>query len=276
MSIDLLKKEVINDLQKSGFPTEVEISNIIDKNGWMISVSLFEDTEESISREIDIHAMNIDYSFFKKVPKKVVEGNENKLISHLIIEVKKSEKGWVFFNNGQISWPWISPQNYKSLREDFHYLMIEDLKKLGLKKHRFENGKLHKSYHVSFSKPSQPSVIYESLIKTSKATKYFKRIFGTGKYVLHNFIPMIVLDGNLWSASLNKNGKVHLDQVDSLLVVHSELTTFRNRKLKLEEKEICEVVTKQEFNKYLKNIMSDNKEIYKAWTTFINQKQIKK
>lgn len=274
MNIDLLKKEIINDLEKSGFPIEVAILNCVEKNNWMNKGSLFEDPEEGISREIDIHALYIDFSFFTKIPKKVIEGNENKLISHLVIEVKKSEKGWVFFNNGQISWPWISPQNYKSLREDFHYLMIEDLKKLGLKKHRFENNKLHKSFHVSFSKPSQPSVIYEALIKTSKAIKYFKKIYGTGKYVLHNFIPLIVLEGNLWSASLDKNSKVNLEKVDSLLVVHSALTT--HKKLKLEEEEMCEVVTKQGFKKYLKKIMEDNKEIYKAWTTFINQKKIKK
>jgi hypothetical protein len=84
--------------------------------------ALFEDTETEKDREIDIHALYVDYSFAHILkPKKA--GNENKLISHLVIEVKKTNKPWVFFKNGATRWPEIPTQNFKSSRPEFNNLL---------------------------------------------------------------------------------------------------------------------------------------------------------
>lgn len=270
MAKDEGKKEIIEDLNKSGFPTEVKVQQVLEKDGWMIKSSLFEDSDASVHREIDIHALKIDFRYMKKAPKKTKAGDENKFISHLLIEIKKSDKPWIFFNNGFTNWPWVAPENYKSENTDFHYLMIDDLKELGLKTHRYENSTFHKSYHVAFSKPSQPSPIYESLVKTSKSIRYFKKQYGTGKYVIHNFIPLVIFEGKLWSAYLNKDQDIDMKQVNHLFVTHNELIYDEKHKRKYDEEEFCEIVTKEGLSDYLKLVKRDNAELYKAWTSFIN------
>lgn len=269
MTSNNLSRQIIDDLEKVGFPAEVAISLELEKNKWMVyNGALFEDISEGKSREIDIHAVDVDFSFADKIKRKQKRGNENKLISHLIIEVKKSDKPWIFFDNGRPSWPQIPPQNLKSSKNDFPEL-FEHLIDLGLKGHRYIRAKLHRSYHASFTKPSDPSMIYEGLIKTSKALQYFKEHYGTGGYSLHLLTPVIVLDGTLWSASLNKNGKVKLKNVDHLFVLFGQLTKDETDKISYEEDQICDVVTRKSFMNYLNIVRKDNKEVYRAWTNWI-------
>jgi len=270
MKTDLSKK-IVEDLEKVGFPAEVLISTDLDKASWMVyNGALFEDKEEGKSREIDVHAVYVDFSFIKKVPAKTKAGGENKLISHLVVEVKKTTKPWIFFDNGRMNWPQVQPENFKSEHEEFHDLLFDDLKAYGMKTHRYKDAILHKSYHVSFSNPSEQSVIYEALIKTSKALDYFKEHYGMGQYVIHLFTPIIVIDGSLWTATLNKDKKVKVKEVNSLFVVFSHLTKDNRLNMAFEEEQICEVVTLKSFKKHLTIIEKDNKEIYKAWTRFIN------
>lgn len=277
MSNSSLKKKIIDDLKKTGFPTEVKISILLDKAGWTTQDTLFEDPDEGKSREIDINAVNVDYSHADVVKIKVKEGDENKLISHLIIEIKKSDnQHWVFFDNGGVNWPWITPRNFKSAREDFHHNLIDDFKRLGLKTHRYEKAILHKSHHVYSSSPSQPSKIYEALTKTSKALRYFIDRYGVGGCSLHIFIPMIIFDGNLWSASLSKKNEIKLKKVESLLVVYSELMEYKKLRKKFEERQIIDIVTAKGFEKRFKIIQRDNKEIYKSWTAYLRKQEAKK
>lgn len=270
MSGDIAKK-IIVDLDKFGFPAEVAISSDLESADWIVyNGPLFEDCNESKAREIDIHAVNVDFSLADRIKKKIKPGDENKLISHLTIEVKKSTKPWIFFDNGRPDWQAIPEQNFKSAIKDIPSL-FDDLIDLGLKKHRYIKVKFHKSYHVAFTNPSDPSAIYEALVKTTKALNYFKGHYGIGGYALHLFTPVVVLDGTLWSASLDNDGKVALKKVDQLFVLFGQLTNDRNSKKKYEEVQICDIVTRDSFSKYLKIIGDNNKEIYSAWTNFVKE-----
>ena len=265
--ISSLPTKIVEDLYKVGFPSEVAAASSLEREKWMVyNGVLFLDPETKKPREIDIHAVKVDWSLADQAPEKK-SGNENKLISHLVIEVKKSSRPWVFFDNGSVAWPQIPPQNFKSEIEGFDELTFDDLKGLGMKTHRHIDSKLHKSFHVSFSDPSQPSAIYESLIKTTIALNYFKNRYGVGGYALHLFIPIVIFDGTLWSASLDIKKGVTLKKVDSLLTVFSRLVEDNNGG-SYEEEQICEVVTLDSFTKYLGIIDHDNTEVYKAWTNF--------
>lgn len=267
--INDISKKIIEDLEKIGFPAEVVVSSDLENKKWMVyNGALFEDNNEGKTREIDVRAVDVDFSLANKIKKKIRRGNENKLISHLIIEVKKSDKPWIFFDNGRPNWPGIPNQNFKSEKEDFPNT-FDELKSLGLKKHRYIKAKLHKSYHVAFTKPSEPSTIYEALVKTTKALNYFKNHYGIGGYSLHLFTPVVVFDGTLWSATLNKGNKVALKNVDHLFVLFGQLAEDKNEKIKYEEDQICDLVTLDAFTSYLKTVKHDNKEIYKAWTNWI-------
>lgn len=148
------------------------------------------------------------------------------------------------------------------------HLLFDGFKKFGLTSHRYTKQEFHKSYHISFSNPFATSSIYEALIKTSKALDHFKSHYGAGEFSIHLFTPIIVLDGNLWSATLDKLGKVKLKEVDSLSVVFPKLTKDKKSGMCFEEEQICDVVTRKSFDRYLGIIRKDNTEIYRAWTNF--------
>lgn len=109
-------------------------------------------------------------------------------------------------------------------------------------------------------------MIYEALVKVTKALTYFRERYGVGGYALHLFTPIIVLDGNLWSASLSRKSKVQLKNVDHLFVLFGQLNKDENDKFMNEEDQICDIVTRNSFVDYLRTIKKDNKEIYKFWT----------
>ena len=267
-----LQKKIIDDLQKTGFPLEVLIATELENNKWIVyNSSLYRDDETPKSRELDIHAVNVDFSFANRIHRKMREGNENKLISHLIIQCKKTDKPWVFFNNGSISWPQIPMVNFKCQKEEFHGMLFDDLKKFGFKKHRYQNAKLHKSYHESFNDSKNSSRIYESLITVNKALRYFKKTYGIGGYSLHLFVPIVVIEGTLWSASVKKNNNLSLKSVDRIFVVFNQLSLPDKKNTSYEEEQIVEVITRKSFSKYLTEITKDNKELYMTWTNFINR-----
>ena len=184
-----------------------------------------------------------------------------------------------------MSWPRIPSQNFKSEEEEFHEMLlydvknsgIENLKSLGLRKHRYIQALFHQSYHEAFSDPKTQSKIYESFITVTKALDYFKNHYGTARYGIHLFIPIVVLDGTLWSASIkNKKGniphsdKLSLKNVDGLLVKFNRLTPFSGEPLFFEEEQIIEVITRKAFRKKMAELERDDKELYRCWTNFIN------
>lgn len=235
---------------------------------------LYLDQETDKPRELDVHAVNVDFSLSQRSPKKVNASNENKLISHLVIQCKKSEKPWVFFDNGDTRWLQIPPSHFKCNDDDFIGFEFSDLVSYGLNKNRLINALLHKSFYESFSDPKYSSKIFESLVTSIKAMNYFKNIYGTGEFVIHIFIPLIVVDGTLWSAKLvnNKNNtpQVTLKKVKSLFVVFNQLEKIGESNLPLEEEYVIEIVTRDSFQKYLSTIERDNSELYRCWTNFIN------
>lgn len=299
---NILKRQIIEDLEKTGFPLEVLTSSELDKRGWMVYPScLYKDPETSISRELDVHAVNVDTSYAYKIPVKVkpIPENRNKFISHLVIQCKKTKKPWVFFDNGKTNWPRIPSQNFKSEKKDFHSMMLQDINKkiagkgiafrfrggnlesFGLKKHRYIQVDFHKSYHEVFTTPSAESKIYESFITATKALEYFKNHYGTSRYAIHLFIPIVVLDGTLWSASIKnkkgdalRDGKLSLKKVDGLFVVFERLIPSGEKQLFLEEEQIIEIITRKALKKKLDAIERDNKELYKCWTKFINSQKL--
>lgn len=273
-----LKQQIIKDLEKTGFPHEVFIASELEDSDWMVYNSpLYRDEQTEQPRELDIHAVKVDFDYARHTPGRVKEGDENKLISHLVIQCKKTDKPWIFFDNGETSWPQIPSDCFKSEREEFHEMPFEELESFGLKNYRFKKTVLHKSYHEAFSEPKHPSKIFESLITVIKALKFLKRIYGVGGYAIHNFIPIVALDGTLWSATLKKKtsavSTVVIKKADRLFVVFNQLSQPNKRNISFEEEQIIEIITRCTFRKYLKEIEKDNKKLYKCWTNFINIKK---
>lgn len=257
------KKEIINDLLKTGFPLEVSVSNTLNGAKWrVVSSPLYVDPDSGITRELDINALKI----YHKNPKDI---DSISLFSHLVVGCKKSGNPWVFFDNGEKGLFWIGFYSIKSPKEGFISKLCDDGEAIGFKEHRYKNIKVHRSFHLSFSKPNQTSDIYEALITSCKALEYFKHQYGNNQKTVHIFTPIIVLGGTLWSTSLNKNSKISLKQVDKIVVDFDYL--FGNDKTPSKyQNQLIEVVTHKEFKKLLKEVDRDNKALLKGWINFLS------
>jgi len=85
-----IEETIIEDIQKTGYPTEITAASIMQANGWsVVHTPSFWDQEEQKSREIDIQA-------YRQWP---TQSKNWTMGVYLIAECKKSEKPWVFFYN---------------------------------------------------------------------------------------------------------------------------------------------------------------------------------
>lgn len=83
-------EKVKKDMQKSGFPLEIEVSSILNSSGWDVqNQGFYIDEQENKPRAIDIIASKI----------LAVEASKyfTNFNIYLIIECKKSQKPWLFY-----------------------------------------------------------------------------------------------------------------------------------------------------------------------------------
>jgi len=162
-------ERIIDYLEKSGYPLEINATLTLESNGWnVINQSGYLDIESNKWRTIDVIAT-------KNVPLLDSSVYERLHVS-LIIECKKTDKPWVFwvrekkgmriFNPlaavGVIkleSKPWLHPLHYEKLAESFHYY-FPDFDKVGVIS--FE----------AFSKKGEGGNIFEAKNQVIKALLY--------------------------------------------------------------------------------------------------------
>ena len=152
------------------------------------------------------------------------------------------------------------------------YSRNESFKSYGLNAHRYKQLPLHKTFYTAFNTSSQPNQIYGAVKKTCKALIYQKDRYGTGPYVLHIFTPVIVVDGDLWSVTLTKTGKINAKKVDHLLLEVKQLMPHKDG-LRYEEEGIYDVVSRKGFEKFLGTLQKDDLGIYLAWSNYIQPKK---
>jgi len=83
------EEKILSDLERSGYPLEINATSILESNGWnVINQEGYFDLESNKWRTIDIIAT-------KNIALPSLSAYERLHIS-LIIECKKSDKPWVF------------------------------------------------------------------------------------------------------------------------------------------------------------------------------------
>jgi len=281
-----LKSKILKDLKQSGFPLQVETAAYLQGQGWKVDEDLlYVDEESDKERSVDIHALKVDYTYASKTPKRITPGNENKLIAHLVIECKKSTKPWIFFDNGKVRWPIIPSTILTSKYDDFNNLMFEELETYGLKEHRYKNAKFHKSFYQAIFKGDEEgrenkmddTKIRGGLYQATKASRYLKQRYGVGEYSFHLFHPVVVLEGELCSASVGKPLKtggysVKIKAADIIHVVFNRLVSVDPSEKAgfFEEEQVVDIVRASASRKYLRLVEKDNKALHGAWTKFHN------
>jgi hypothetical protein len=220
-----LLEKIKEDIEKTGFITELQAGDILYQNGWRVSHSeSYEDLDSFKSREIDIVATR---SFDDKKTNLHIE-------FHLIIESKKLSKyPWVIFSTPHIyrGWGWRtlhSGWNYTTKKTSiFRHEVLK-------KKNPFnDKARFGKAFYEAFKKQNsdENSKIFDAILSVCKAayhkkcdcgdTEPFKNGFNKNEAVeLHFFIPVIILAGTLVEAYLD-NGEIVLKEEDWIPLEYS-------------------------------------------------------
>ena len=217
MDNDFIEK-IKKDLGKSGFGSELNVRRILQDNGWSISGgSAYFDKDEEKSREIDAIAHRSS----------LVRHEEQCLVFNsflLFIEVKKTEKPWVVFRRNTEkhfdSCAWNNIINSINLPCEPRFLTKRLMEYSLLKINKWEGTGMHEAFKI----PNQPSQWYGAFLTASKAAIDYKEENGSdGEQVTTDILqnpteitfhqPLVVLDGVLLSAELNKDNDVEIQEV---------------------------------------------------------------
>ncbi|WP_439884696.1 hypothetical protein ACTACK_21805 [Pseudomonas syringae] len=218
MNKELIKK-IIDDLEKSGFSTELQARKIFQDSGWSVNAGYgYLDKDENKSREIDILATKVKSS--KHQGKSFVHSE-----FHVCAEVKKTEKPWVVFdqqtNPALLGCAWnnlisainlpVSPSRFAQTLQQRSPIKI--------------NGWVASGIHESFKNPDQPSRWYSSFVSVAKASEfYFENCPGGEKQTdnilenpceIHFIQPLVILSGQLYRATLARTGEIEITETQA-------------------------------------------------------------
>lgn len=227
---ETLKKRIIADIQKTGFPSELKVAAILKKDNWTIEQNgTYLDYETNQSREIDIKA----YKLFSE------EKSKFYFFVHLIIEVKKIDtRPWIFFVRENISKPvlnFIGP-GYSQIITDENFrnrfLPARQLMELFP---RNEEDAIGTAYYDAFKAVDEPSKIYGALLSAIKGAFHEAKIsegeskkeekFNPEEIIYLNiFMPIVILDGLMFKASLNDDETVNLEETNYVPIEISHTT----------------------------------------------------
>jgi hypothetical protein len=221
------KSKVIADLEKTGFPSEFKVRNaVLSFSGkWTCTGALgFFDLDERKLRQIDICA-------FMPCGDRVSKKLHTHTVWQLIMEVKKSESGkpWVVFKEDNFL---LKLAHWRSDLVTYCNLPVEWDSNFGWRIHENtfcrEMNWLGYGIHESFKQPSETSRPYNAMVSVVKAAEHFhsQAVAGMKKQkAISSDItknptrvtftrPVVVLDGELLTAEVDKNGKLVINEAD--------------------------------------------------------------
>lgn len=204
-----IKEKLKKDILRTGFPFEMEVSKILERNNWSVkNSSYYIDKDENKGREIDI----------------ISTIHQNKYIQRdlylevcfsLVVEIKKTEeKPWVFFtsevNRVEENLPLdYTYSNFSSKGYTLNRILRENIRKA--------NARLGRNFYEGFTKNGGRDDIYKALSGTSKATYHalencLANNDKAGDRLFHFFESVVVIKGKLFEAFLNDKGEINLEE----------------------------------------------------------------
>jgi len=264
----------IEKIKKSGYPLEIEVSNLLDRDNYYVSnTHYYFDAETNEGRDIDIYGVPISMPILELGEKLAPLG----LRTELAIECKKSESyAWFFYTRprlphsvymrGQLRTSVPTPTRFSidsfqwKLQNEClspHYdsfdriaVAYDEIKKAKLEKKTGENKR---------SDSSGRKEIFEAKNQLVKFTCYeihetFKRISKLPKdspkrELIIVMFPIIVVDGDVFEVSFDC-GEPKLERKDHLLL----LTNYRCPYCLEVESYTIEIVHRSYFGTFLKTL----------------------
>lgn len=255
-----LEQEVIEDLEKTGFGSEMRAMKIFISRKWKIRGSpAYFDLDEKKTRETDLVAYHT-LCKHKEGSKEISAQS----FFQIVAEVKKTEKPWVIFKE--------NPQNNWRLQEGWTSLLFCN----GLSKSRdiqiLTNAMLTSGLacklgwfgygiHESFKKPDKPSRWYSALASVCKAGEHGLKANSLEKESFPYFFfvkPVIILDGALLAASIDNKGDISVEKIDASMVEFG----FATDKYKERKTYKVDIITLQYLEQYLDFCEKRNEKIF--------------
>jgi hypothetical protein len=210
--VDELRSKLLKDIEQTGFPTELRVSDIFQACGWVVNENTyFIDQDENKGREIDMQVHN---NLSIAMPKRVF------VWSMLSVEIKKSEKPWIVFTSkrkmGDILGGYglihhthnVDPDQFTARDIDRAHPSI-NYKYFG------RNG------YVAFS--GNNSQIFSAIVSATKASieehrlaEEHKEAYDENSLDVVFYTPLVVLDGKLFSACLDMKGEIELQEAQHI------------------------------------------------------------
>lgn len=275
---DSLEDFLLRKVRESGYPLEIEVSSLLDKNYSVYNTAYYFDVETQQNRDIDIHAFyndpREDYYEKRLAPLSVR--------TDLAIECKKSEThAWVFFtrpfegfNDPFITGLLLEGQFKSSVpRTEDHHAGCFDywFPKL-----------LHSSHHSKFERiaiaydevkkkkdGSNRKEIFEAVQQLVKFTRYeihesflrrAKVPYVTPKHeLIFLFVPILVFDGDMFDVTVEQ-GEPKLERQNHILLATSQGSPY----CKEPEGYIIDVVHRTYFKEFMKLLEADFEGLKKA------------
>lgn len=252
-------KKIESDIRRSGFPLELHVLNVCSTKNTGRMPSIRYDHLGEV-REIDL------LTFFETIDTSV---RGNAILQHtgtdLIIECKKShEKPWVFFSSP----PFVAKDATPFLKyiSDFDlYFSSKNLPSLlaqifpSIKGCLYADAAIPKciSYYEAFRAPTPAGEIYKAIDSVIAYLTHLRQSHAKRREKFGNFseffLPVIVLDGLLFEASVNR------DEIEVRPRPHLQLRTYHR-----EDIYTIDVVTRGHFEQFFNEVEHFHKQLVSA------------
>jgi len=203
-----LQKELVRDLRKSGFYSEMMAIRACRAAEWKCHGSFtYFDKDERTTRECDFESV-------RQWQERRNDGTAVRIVARLLGQVKKSEKPWIVFVDR-------AEHRLEDGRENLlHVTTPEDRWEIGevLREHSLAlgNGWTASGIHEAFKKPTDASKWYSAFVSVCKAceTAYETKNEIDTDLLAQLIKPVVVLDGLLIAAELGDDGELVLTETD--------------------------------------------------------------
>jgi len=253
-----LKEHLEKEIEKTGYPVEMEISTLLDEGNWIVLWNdYYFDYDQNVAREIDIRATPLKPQKEAKQEKDIFS-----CYPFLAIECKKSESyAWVFFKRklklGRFGFEgqYLDYINAWNIEERFYPVYLTLLGKLHYYRSK-EFSRAYKQIKLQKDRASSKDEIFEAINQLLKYVSYeienYIDVYKNGLMkIMSNvfFLPIIVFDGKLYESVL-EDKRLSLKRSNHTTV----LSFYRSRYAPHRFPFFIDVVQRNYFPKFLRLI----------------------
>lgn len=262
-----LESDILDDLQRTGYPTEIVAASIMQQRGWgVLHNPSYLDDIEGHSREFDLRAYHAGTEVAPAEPAVGI---------YLVTECKKSDKPWVFFTTPEIydrrrqQGRWIKrnggPRNlFWSDQGDVPPVIDTD--DLFAFHHYFRSHRQARTYHEPFkgrSNAEHAQMIYTAVQAATKATLFLMEDYPIKDW-LRIYYPLIVFNGDMFEARVTSVTDIDLLRTDHVQLMYHYMEPRAKRPAQSEPKEhafVVDVIRMEYLEQFLASIEAEQSAI---------------